>query len=615
MDKNVVKIAPEPDEPPRPTQEQLRESNAQALSLKAVACPVKLQRTSEPVWPDDEQQEATERASQRRGPVPLLGEKESDAVLAAVTVALPDRLYAVRALPDDGPAVPRTHGPVGNGNGEKGSDSEGTDNGCGGLHPAGDLVGFLIPTSFSAPEDVTLRRLRLRLVLASPHRDVPEPVAVRMIPTSDVEMDVHLVAQSEPGIGKILATLVSQASDVFVARMSGTINATAVHPKIQAAGLQGNECSWRISDPRLEYDYRPAIVTQYRSWTPMAVLAELHVEVRKKVCGVWHRTYGKSAQSMWYIYRPGDQVMSAFDYLDELATAQEAFGRVLAYAPGADASSALDHLGQLLEKSGFLQESGDLGRSANDHFVQLMLEKAELWHQRANEADNALLVRKNSWDRAASWCQQAAKANNELGESSSWDERESLQGRAGEANLYLREFSWGEAKLWYRRPAEAENVDAMVHLADLLRIQPSSGSSFSANESERKSWYQRAAGYPGTPLSLESKEVQGYRRENEHRAVVEEAERQYREAAEAGSADTMAQFALELIDLGEREEAERWLREAGNDNAMLNLGLLIEGRDRKEAEGWYRRAAQAGNTAAKQKLVRLHPWRLWYRLR
>ncbi len=121
----------------RPTQEQLQESNAQALSVKTAACAVKLRRTSEPIWPDDEQQETTERASQGRAPVPLLGEKES-------AVALPDRLYAVRALPDDGPAVPRTHGPVGNGG--NGSDVRaGTDKGCGDLHPAGDLVGFSDP--------------------------------------------------------------------------------------------------------------------------------------------------------------------------------------------------------------------------------------------------------------------------------------------------------------------------------------------------------------------------------------------------------------------------------------------------------------------------------------
>lgn len=156
MDKNVVIIAPPPGQPTRPTQEQLQESNAQALSVKTVACAVKLRRTSEPVRPDDEQQETTERASQGRAPVPLLGEKESDAVLADVTVALPDRLYAVRALPDDGPAVPRTHGPVGNGG--NGSDARAQTTAAVISIRLGTWSAFLIPTSFSAPEEVTPMR-------------------------------------------------------------------------------------------------------------------------------------------------------------------------------------------------------------------------------------------------------------------------------------------------------------------------------------------------------------------------------------------------------------------------------------------------------------------------
>ncbi|MGV9336620.1 tetratricopeptide repeat protein [Nocardia sp. NPDC003726] len=61
-----------------------------------------------------------------------------------------------------------------------------------------------------------------------------------------------------------------------------------------------------------------------------------------------------------------------------------------------------------------------------------------------------------------------------------------------------------------------------------------------------------------------------------------------------------------LKQRGDIDEAELWYRravEAGNRDAMNNLGVLLAERgDLGEAELWYRRAAEAGNRDAMNNL-------------
>lgn len=530
------------------SQEKQQECYAQALLLRAVACPVTLQRTAEAVWPEDEQLELAELYSSGLPPVPSLEDEESDAVLAAVTVALPDRLYPVCAGSDDDAIgdtatqdskdVLRTDGP---------SDAA----------SAKYLVGFTIPTSFSAPDGLTLTRMRLRIALTTPQGT--KPVAVKLVPKPEVAVDEQRVAQFEVDIGKIMSLLYPPLSGSFVARVNKTFDVTTVHPKVQTAGLFRHECSWRIADPHLEYDFQPAIVMQHHAEPEIRILAELHVEVRKKMFGVWHRTYGKSAEAMLYVYRPDCPVISAFDYVHKLAVTQSLSGTAQRYERGDDASAALHHLGRLIEET---------------------------------HADGIPFTVKADGYSISGFLQDH-------------------EGR-GERGFGAQD-SFG---VWYLRAAEAGNLEAM---RDLGRVYEAQGSFDNA-----KYWYQRAAELGDAYATECLRNVEG----NRERYKKED---RLRQLATAGSTDAMVELAGELNEhqWPATAEAERWLRkasEAGNDMAMFYLGQLMEERANEDghvsntreinaAEGWYRQAAHEGNTLAKRSLVRLHPWRFWYRLR
>lgn len=59
-------------------------------------------------------------------------------------------------------------------------------------------------------------------------------------------------------------------------------------------------------------------------------------------------------------------------------------------------------------------------------------------------------------------------------------------------------------------------------------------------------------------------------------------------------------------------EAEAWYRraaDAGDVEAMVRLGRLLEDWDRREAGRWYQKAAASGDQSAKRCLKRLYPLR------
>ena len=196
-----------------------------------------------------------------------------------------------------------------------------------------------------------------------------------------------------------------------------------------------------------------ALVAQHRSSAEFKVLAELHVEVRKRVFGVWHRTYGKSADSMWYQYHPGQSVMPAFNFLE----AEEP------HMSGTYTS----RLRQLMYAGSYW-----LRRAANAGIPDAMCIIARDYEDqdRFNEA-------KPLYERAAvlghysaPWLPRNIKINKE-----SWERqyrlRMAAESGSTDAMIHLantlQDASWpgpNEAERWLRKAAKADNDDAMVLL-------------------------------------------------------------------------------------------------------------------------------------------------------
>jgi TPR repeat protein len=89
-------------------------------------------------------------------------------------------------------------------------------------------------------------------------------------------------------------------------------------------------------------------------------------------------------------------------------------------------------------------------------------------------------------------------------------------------------------------------------------------------------------------------------------ALPSSARHAFTKAADLGNAMAMCSLGVLLLQHGQWDEAERWLRQAadtGNTDAMSNLGLLRQQRnDPVEAERWFRRAAEAGHPTAMSNL-------------
>jgi serine/threonine protein kinase/uncharacterized glyoxalase superfamily protein PhnB len=79
-------------------------------------------------------------------------------------------------------------------------------------------------------------------------------------------------------------------------------------------------------------------------------------------------------------------------------------------------------------------------------------------------------------------------------------------------------------------------------------------------------------------------------------------EARLRRAAEAGDIEAMKDLGLLMKQRGKRSWAESWYRraaEAGDTGAMNSLGLMLQWRDDlPQAESWFQRGAEAGDTSA-----------------
>lgn len=255
---------------------QMTEStvHAEVQATAQVLTPVMLTRTDEPVWIEDEQAEARGWDADGIPLIPPLEPDEADAAVAAARVQLPDVLLPQRLATEDGQA--------------KSADP-----------PISTYVGELIPhficvpTSFDAPENLVLRRLRLELTFTA--FDQVQPLVLWLSPTADVTTTDHEVAEVGVDLGK-LVSLLAPIPDIFTAKAHSTMSVTGVNPRIQASGPLIGQCHWRVSDPKLCYDFTPRVVFGARPPSPVMVGATLHVEIRKSILGIFHRTYAKSAQ-------------------------------------------------------------------------------------------------------------------------------------------------------------------------------------------------------------------------------------------------------------------------------------------------------------------------------
>jgi Sel1 repeat len=430
---------------------QVQHINSQTLQtlqqqeVQTIALPVQMERTAEPVWPEDEAAE-DELARGGAQAIPFMEDAEADAALRSISVSLPDRLIA--APPQEGQkkdlalAYPLA--------------------GC-------DYFALQVPVSFSAPESMILRRVRLDLVLSSENETVP--VAIQMEPPADVGVTVHEIGEVSIDLGKVLAAMLPQMSGMFTARIGSKIEAVRVHPKIQASGLNKHEIRWRVSDSKIAYTFSPALLVQFAAASSITVSAKLHVEVRKRVMGAMYKTYGKNAAPRWYSYHPGRPLMAAYDYMENLARQAAKEVPALRNATGSD---ALRVLGELAEERGSAEAEKwfALAAGAGSHTGMIKLgmlleerdpDEAERWYQRAIASGNGPLTmtyigechKESDPIKAERWYQMAAEAGD--------DRAMLLLGRL------LEEQDQGEAEEWYKRAARVGNEFAQK---DLKRLHP-----------------------------------------------------------------------------------------------------------------------------------------------
>jgi hypothetical protein len=256
---------------------------------RSLMLPQELLMTSEPVWPEDQRVEDAERLGRGLVRVPDLDAFDASDAISAIRVGLPDVLNAgwphpTPEAPNDAASAPRLPAVMGV------------------PHIPGEAQRLLtVPTSFSAPESIILRRLRLHLTLSS--RGGHLPVALALEPLTEVNVNVHEVGDVSIDPAEALRTLFPQLPPLFTAHIGGKLNRTKVKPKIQASGLMHHECWWRVADTKIAYGFNPSLLVQFPAVFEFRVAASLHVEVRKRVLGVFHKTYAKSALPRTYVLR------------------------------------------------------------------------------------------------------------------------------------------------------------------------------------------------------------------------------------------------------------------------------------------------------------------------
>jgi TPR repeat protein len=201
---------------------------------------------------------------------------------------------------------------------------------------------------------------------------------------------------------------------------------------------------------------------------------------------------------------------------------------------------------------------------------------AEAGHPSAMDNLGTLLQEQGDNGMAERWYRDAARA----GHPGAMTNLGFLLAQRGEA---------AEAERWYRDAAEAGHFGAMSNLGFLLAQR--------GDANQAGQWHRKAA--------RAGQIIAGPRREVQDRGNIDQAEQQYRQAAEQGDGGSMSNLGILLERQGDTVQAEQWLRRAADTDdyaaagAMFNLGGLFQRQGKPdEAERWYRKAAAAGHTAA-----------------
>ena len=151
---------------------------------------------------------------------------------------------------------------------------------------------------------------------------------------------------------------------------------------------------------------------------------------------------------------------------------------------------------------------------------------------------------------------------------------------------------YDEAENWYRAAAERGHDESMVALGLILRRRGSAVS---------EEWLSRSA----RKGNSEGMYYYGVVRNEAGRG--DDAAHWFSRAAERGHVAAMNAHGVLLMGTDDRN-AFYWLKRAaglGNTSAMNNLGLLLVDRDPQAAQEWFTKAADRGNLPAVENLERL----------
>jgi TPR repeat protein len=481
---------------------------------------VPLERTSEPVWPEDE---AAELAQPDATPIPFMTDQEADKVLENITVELPDRLIPILAQGLD------LHKSAGLPMGRPAESLTGKLTGIlpGPLASSCDHVAFHIPTSYSAPESLILRRLRLDLFLSG--EDAMVPIAIFMQPGTEVDVSVQKIGDIGVDLGALVSALAPQLPPIFTASLGTKLERETVHPKVQASGLQRHNCSWRVADSQIAYDFNPALIAQFAQ--TLMVSASLHIEVHKSVLGVFHKTYGTSATPMSYMYRSGQALMTAFDYLEHF---KELKADTDLYQNRIAGSQAFYRLAQKHE-----------GQDAA---------MAKIWYKRAADAGNVAAMMRLA---------ERAEERDQTAEAEKWYQRAAAAGHT-DAMIRLgnltQQRDQTEAEMWYQMAAKAGGAPIMSRLGRQFEERDQ------AEEAEK--WYTRAADAGDRVVMVRMGRLAEEARDRT------KAEKWYRRAADAGETAAMVRMGELAEEARDRTAASFWYRkaaDAGNYKARKAL--------------------------------------------
>jgi hypothetical protein len=84
---------------------------------------------------------------------------------------------------------------------------------------------------------------------------------------------------------------------------------------ISLSGMDKHIFQWRVVGPEVTSAFQPTVVAQFPAGRRLAVEAKLHIEIRKKVLGVFYRVYAISDpdMSLYYVRAPNTDAFIALN--------------------------------------------------------------------------------------------------------------------------------------------------------------------------------------------------------------------------------------------------------------------------------------------------------------